>query len=106
MKSWPVPFVTGHKYRIHWAEGIDFEKIKLEISPTWQETDLPVEIMTNFTDVRVAINITTNAGELIENGTYYKNKLEQRSGDNALHNETEIREFHFVINGKDYANHS
>ena len=80
--------------------------MKLEIAKTWQPTDLPVEIMTNFTDVRVAINITTNSKQLIENGTLYGNPLELRSGDNALHNETEIRQFHFVINGKDNVNRS
>lgn len=23
--SWPTPFVTGHKYKIHWGTGLDFE---------------------------------------------------------------------------------
>jgi len=27
-KNWAVPFVTGHKYKIHWGlTGIDFEKM-------------------------------------------------------------------------------
>jgi len=24
MNSWTIPFVTNHRYRIHWAEGMDF----------------------------------------------------------------------------------
>jgi hypothetical protein len=28
MKSWTVPFVTGHKYRIYWDIGqLDYEKM-------------------------------------------------------------------------------
>ena len=100
-----MPFVTGHKYRIHWAEGIDFEDIRLEISPTWEENDLPVHIMTNHTDVRVAINVTDSTGELIENSTYNKHQLTWVSGVNVLYNETEVREFHFLINGKEYETH-
>ena len=23
--GWAMPFVTGKRYRIHWAEGLDFE---------------------------------------------------------------------------------
>lgn len=24
MRSWAVPFVTGHKYKVHWRYGLDF----------------------------------------------------------------------------------
>ena len=30
--GWAVPFVTGHKYRVHWGEGLDFEKMSFEQS--------------------------------------------------------------------------
>lgn len=23
--AWAMPFVTGHRYRIHWAAGLDFD---------------------------------------------------------------------------------
>ena len=26
-KGWAMPFVTGKKYKIHWKEGLDFEKM-------------------------------------------------------------------------------
>ena len=61
--------------------------------------------MTNFTDVRVAMNITDSAGYLIPNETYStKAESELQSGDNVLYNQTEVREFHFVINGKNLTN--
>jgi hypothetical protein len=25
--GWAVPFVTGHKYKIHWGTGLDFEEM-------------------------------------------------------------------------------
>jgi len=57
--SWTLPWVTGHKYKIHWAvTGIDFEKIKVEISDKYLETDKNVYIVHNFTDVRGAMNVT------------------------------------------------
>jgi hypothetical protein len=28
-KNWAVPYVTGHRYRIHWGESPDFEEINL-----------------------------------------------------------------------------
>lgn len=59
--------------------------------------------MTNFTDVRVAINVTTKygAGDIIANKSYL-NKLESEfvTGDNVIYNQTEVREFNFVVNGK------
>lgn len=57
--------------------------------------------MTNHTDVRVAINVTTTAGELIENNTYNQHYTTWLSGFNVLYNETAIREFNFLLNGKD-----
>lgn len=27
MSAWAIPFVTGHKYKIHWQYGLDFERM-------------------------------------------------------------------------------
>jgi hypothetical protein len=57
--GWPLVVVTGKRYRFHWGEGIDFMNMKLEIKDySWEETDLNVHMMTNFTDVRMSINAT------------------------------------------------
>jgi hypothetical protein len=58
----------------------------------------------NFTDVREAVNFTYNygSGERIENGTYElaTSSADYALGDNVLYNETEVREFTFVVNYK------
>lgn len=61
--GWPIAVVTGHKYRVHWGEGIDFTSLRV-YAPTekWLETDKSVHFMTNFTDVRASINVTTKYG--------------------------------------------
>ena len=37
--GWAIPFVTGHKYRVHWAEGLDFEEMRIDMSERWESTD-------------------------------------------------------------------
>lgn len=106
--GWPVVMATGHKYRLHWGEAIDFEQMRVYISPLWQQDEQNVHIMTNFTDVRVAMNITTNGGrgDLIANETYLKAEEDLVSGDNVVYNQTEVREFNFVLNGKNLTDRS
>lgn len=59
--------------------------------------------MTNFTDVRASINITDRLGVKSENETLIQ-KLEHEliSGDNVIYNQTQVREFLWVVNGKNY----
>ena len=33
--AWAMPFVTGHRYRIHWAAGLDFDNMYVEVSERW-----------------------------------------------------------------------
>jgi hypothetical protein len=56
--GWPIVVATGHRYRFHWGEAIDFERMKFDVSPLWTEDDANVHMMTDFTDVRMSINIT------------------------------------------------
>jgi hypothetical protein len=61
--SWAMPVVTGHKYRIHWSETpLDFNRMKLELSERWEQNDKDVYFVQNFTDTRVAINVTYEGG--------------------------------------------
>ena len=58
-KSWAIPFVTGHKYKISWGyTGIDFDQMEVDLSERWQNDDKNIMIMTNFSLVRAAINVT------------------------------------------------
>ena len=33
--GWAMPFVTGYKYRVHWAEGLDFDRMRMAASDNW-----------------------------------------------------------------------
>jgi hypothetical protein len=85
--SWAVPFVTGHRYRVHWGENVDFTQMKVQMSNRWQEEDSNIHIMMNFTDTRASMNITDTNGTLIGNETYV-DKAEQDliNGDYVVYN--------------------
>lgn len=105
MNSWAAAYVTNHRYRIHWGENLDFTKMRVQMSERWEEDDFNTYFMTNFTDVRVAINITDNGGNLIDNETLTKKRWDYHTnGDNVIYNQTEVREFHWVMNGKEQEN--
>jgi hypothetical protein len=103
MNGWAIPFVTNHRYRIHWRQGLDFERMKFEVSENWESTDHKIMINMNFTETREVMNVTTNygSGDLIANATLTtKAESDWQTGDNICYNDTETREFEFVINGK------
>jgi len=102
--AWAMPFITGHRYRLHWEAGLDFDKMKIEISEMWEADDKNVNLVFNFTEKREAINITSNYGGsgsvLIANNTL-TTLSEYKSGDFMMRNSTTIKEWEMVINGKD-----
>ncbi len=67
--AWAIPVVTGHKYKIHWQNGIDFERIQLTLSPHWAPTDKNVYIVHNFTDVRAKVDFIMPAKDIVPNMT-------------------------------------
>ena len=73
------------------------------MSDNWESTDHNTYINMNFTETREAINFTTDygAGYQIEKDTILeKNAQELETGDNWVQNDTDIRQFDFVVNGK------
>jgi len=56
--NWAVPFVTGHKYRIHWGWANDFEGMQISVSDKWLPTDKNIHFVTNFTEARIGMNLT------------------------------------------------
>lgn len=64
--GWTVPYITGHKYKLHWRSGLDFDSITIDKSVRWQTKDKNVHLILNFTDVREGVDVIT-AGEIIEN---------------------------------------
>ena len=98
-----MPFVTGHRYRLHWEAGLDFDGMKIEVSEMWETTDQNVNLVFNFTESREAINITTNYGSgadsvLIENNTLSTlPEADWKSGDFQMRNSTDIKEFELFM---------
>lgn len=62
--DWGIPIVTGHKYRIHWARGIDFERMQVTQSYQWKPTDKDLYLIHNFTEVRAKVDFITG-GDII-----------------------------------------
>ena len=108
--AWAAPYVTGHRYRIHWGEGLDFDRFNFDLSEKWEPTDKNMLINMNFTETREAINVTMRTGAKTQsmegtiNELYVQNFINapetMETGDNYLMNDTDIREFEFAINGK------
>ena len=62
--AWAVPYVTGHRYRIHWSNYLDFKVMNVGISERWSEGDNNTLFVLPFVDAREAINVTrTDSGE-------------------------------------------
>lgn len=102
INGWAVPFVTNHRYKLHWRYGIDFTQMRFDLSSRWTTTDKNLYLVHNFTDIRAQVEFKT-AGLTIENGTLLdKASTEWETGDNVVYNETN-REIHFAINGKNPA---
>jgi len=99
MNGWATPFVTGHKYIFHFGlTGLDFEQVQLTMSQRWEDTDKPIYLVHNFTDVREAIEVRLN-GNLIDNNTIASTSNGWNAGQNLVLNDTETRELHLIING-------
>lgn len=106
--AWAMPIVTGHNYRLHWGENNDFDTIRFELGDTWTPEDLNVRLMTNFTRVREVINVehvVDGKTVQIQDKTLISKAPEELvNGDNVLYPEDDVREFHWVVNGKDMTN--
>lgn len=110
MKSWAVPFVTGHKYRAYWDIGqLNFNRIQIEVAHPWQDTDKQVYFNLPYTENYEVIEGFNHYGGKFaaEQGTstYYApgsltatDPALQLTGMNAFDMTT--KELDFVVNGK------
>jgi len=90
VKGWATPFVTGHKYRIHFGmTGINFENLRVTSSERWEETDKNIHFTHNFTDVRAAIEVKRD-GKVILNNTIGKEESSWEMGHNNVRNITDL----------------
>lgn len=101
--GWAVPFVTGHKYRVHWAEGLDFETMQMEASDLWEKTDHNIEFVSNHTDVREAIEFWAGKEQILNKTHILDTPDLFETGHNYVQNDTATRMFSWVVNGKNEA---
>jgi hypothetical protein len=96
-----MPFVTNHKYKIHWAEtGIDFESMDIEQSERWRPEDKNIYLVHNYSDVRALMDVNVGS-QFFENHTlpnYDISNADYKTGMNILKDDP--KEFHLAINGK------
>lgn len=84
-----APFILGHKYRIHWGQvGIDFEDMTVHVSEEYKPTDESLFFVHNFTDVRAAIDVKYDGGEIIPNNTIPASPADYVTGQNLVLNNT------------------
>jgi hypothetical protein len=56
--GWGVPFVTGHKYKIHFGKiGTNFEWLDIKIPTVYQPEDDSIYLTHNYSAWRDAINV-------------------------------------------------
>jgi len=80
--GWAVPFVTGHKYKIHWGTaGLDWDEMKLDMSERWVKEDKSIYFVHNFTDTRTKIDVRIN-NVLLDNNTIPKEEKDYALGQN------------------------
>ena len=68
------------------------------MSQRWEDTDLPIYFVHNFTIVREAAEVRLN-GNLIENNTIPSSTSEYEAGQNLILNDTETREVLLIVYG-------
>lgn len=99
-RAWAIPIVTGHKYRMHWQKGLDFEQMQVDLSPHWKPTDKDIYLIHNFTDVRAKIEFLTGGDSILNKTLLTTSNALRQTGTNVVYNDTSVREMHYVINGK------
>lgn len=76
------------------------------MSENWLPEDESIYLVHNWTDVREAIEVRLQNGtgdwNLVENNTITSTEItDWVNGQHVIYNETEIRETHIILNGKD-----
>lgn len=89
--GWATPFVTGHKYKIHFGmTGLNFENLEITMSERWKNTDKPIYLSHNFSDVRAAIDVIVDGVDLTLNDTIPASEADWATGQNLVLNITDL----------------
>jgi hypothetical protein len=98
--AWAIPIVTGHKYKIHWQNGLDFDRMQVTLSPHWNPNDKDLYLIHNFTDVRAKFDFLTGNDNIKNLTLLSTNSTVRQTGANVVYNDTSVRQVHFILNGK------
>ena len=86
-----MPFVTNHRYRIHWDNNLEIDQVYIDVSDMYSREDWPIIFNTNYTEVREAVVVQSmrygEPFEIIANGTLLTDSLNWGSGDHVLYND-------------------
>lgn len=75
--------------------------MNFEIAQPYLPTDKSVYLVHNFTDVREGIEVLDRGTNILyPNETIASNSDDWVAGQNWVYNDTETRELHIIINGK------
>jgi hypothetical protein len=76
----------------------------VHLSERWVESDQSIYFVHNFTDVRQQMDVSIN-NLPIDSPNFLNDTIgfpkDYQFGNNVLYNDTEIREWHFIVNGKE-----
>jgi len=79
--GWTIPFVTGHKYKIHWGTvGLDWDQARITLSERWAESDKHVYFVHNFTDVRQKYDVKVNS-MAIDSANFLNDTIKDKTAD-------------------------
>lgn len=87
--GWTVPFVTGYKYKVHWGDqGVDYEKMSIELSDHWLDDDKNIVIVNNFTDKRARVNITLGDEQKFQNNSLSETSVYSEASQHVVYNDS------------------
>jgi hypothetical protein len=78
---------------------VDFETIKMTLSPRWDAADRPVYLTHNFTDQRAEVKTTVD-GLVVANDSIPTDASLYATGQNLILNDTATRTMDFILTGK------
>jgi len=103
-KSYAPALVTGHKYKLHWDIGVDFELMRVLPAQNFEPSDGSIMIIHNFTDQREVLDFYKGDDKTkVENETLNFDTWETEgiNGQNMVYNDTETRRMFYLVNGRD-----
>ena len=79
-RGWAIPIVTGYTYNVHWGQGVEFKKAKVENNIYWIESTRATFMRFNHTEPR---ELFDNRFVGLDEKDVWQNNLKITAGPNA-----------------------